>query len=177
MYRGIQAYQVVISCNTTSCKMRFRVTNFKHLRISLVVVAITLILTGCLRKPPAPELYEGWMAMKVPDSISDLRFGNPKQDNLFKFEGYFRYASRPDYFGTLAKRVGSTKNSSSLDKPITLTLCNSPKFKEIVNDWVGDALDFSTKQCYQGVVYPYKHYIVYDPASRETYHVVDSIRD
>jgi hypothetical protein len=126
-------------------------------------------------------LYREFLNMETPPGTSDFQgegalyyFPMP----TFMSHGYFSYTAERDYFDYLEAHA-QFPSDSPFNQRIHETECNRlPKsFSFWEEDGFTGEINKEGKVCFEGTVFPFIHFIVYDPVSGQTHHFVEGMRE
>lgn len=151
-------------------------------KLLLLVLTSSVFLIGCSAtvKVDAPmtleQQYEEYLNLAVPESITIdagvIKEGMP----AFLTSAYFKYNAEADYFTTLANH-NDFAELSEFNREIVETDCTAPNFPDDFSSWTADAVSLDGKVCFEGIYFPYIHYLVYDPETEQVGHFVSGMRD
>lgn len=109
---------------------------------------------------------------EMPENIHDFQGrGSSLYPGVYIF-GYFRYEAEPTYFDLLMSDDRFTQESEFNEK-IHEVDCLENDFPRKIYSWTGEDIDVSGKICLRGTIFPYDHYILYDPQSQQVIHFVE----
>jgi hypothetical protein len=119
----------------------------------------------------ANELYEQLLNLPAPSEISQLTVSVNSAEAGLWTEVYFTYMAPSSYFELLSRHTAFAK-ASEFNTPISPVPCASSQMPADFSYWTDRDISREGKECYVGVYFPYIHYLIYSPETKEVHHFV-----
>lgn len=143
--------------------------------LSVLLLSISSVC-GLLRTSSPDELYENFLNLKLPNNVNDFEGEGRESFLVFASKAYFTYRTETPYFEILENHDHFIEKSDFNEK-IHVVRCNSNEFTNDFSYWTDTKIGLDGKSCFTGVFFPFVHYIVYDPMTKETHHFVTGMRE
>ncbi len=144
--------------------------------VAIALIPLIAFLTGCSTGKMSPKaFFKGYLNLDPPpNGISDFSGESADMIPVFLSFGYYKYKADPSYFDALVKHDKFFETNGT-NEMIHEVLCN-----ELPHDfsyWTKEVINTQGKVCYKGTFFPYLHYIIYDPSTKQVYHFFEGLRD
>ncbi len=111
----------------------------------------------------------------LPTHIENLKGEGTNGLSNFLSSGYFTYQADPTYFEFLTTH-NTFAEPSEFNTEISELDCTSTQFPQDFSWWTDDQIDLTEKTCFSGIFFPFIHYLIYDSATGQVIHFVESMR-
>jgi len=152
--------------------------SFTRLKVMIFVVLllVIIILSGCGAdtKMTPEKFFKGYVNLDpVPSGISD--FSGTSEDRLpvFLNRGFYKYNAEPSFFEDLVQHEKFFDISETNQKIHKVQCSDLPHDFSL---WTKEVVNTQGKECYMGVFFPYVHYIIYDPSTKQVNHFYEGTR-
>ena len=151
------------------------------IRIFFWIVIFSLSSCGLLVERSPEKLYKEFMNMDVPNELRNFIGEGEIVFPEFMSKGYFIYEANEDYFELLSNFNNFTEkyinNHPFIERPPAYYELNSIYLR----CWTKDTkleknISLKHKRIYEGINFPWKHYLLRDTLTNKTYHLVGGIR-
>jgi hypothetical protein len=143
-------------------------------RIQFCFCVLLWVLVACSGEQITPGKAYKWVVnLDPPQSIRQLQ---GTYSEIPFVQAYFTYEAEQQYFVLLENHVQFLEEHE-FNERIHRTDCKSSGMPDDFSYWTDGAIDVLGKECFTGVIFPYNHYILYNPITNETHHFVTEMRD
>lgn len=104
--------------------------------------------------------------------VGNLMGSRLKTDLSEDAGGDFTYNASPEYFDYLVANSNFIDNSKQYNLAFKSVTCDSPTFINNFSWWTNDHITFDNLICYNGIIYPYKHYLLFNQSDGRVRHFV-----
>lgn len=91
-------------------------------------------------------------------------------------KGHFTYKADGKTVESLLQH-SEFKEKHAANQTIEPVNCNSSGFPTDFTYWTDAPVSIKNKECYEGIFFPYIHYLIHDPSERTMHHFVSGMRD
>ncbi len=145
--------------------------------VTIALIPLIALLTGCSTggKMSPKAFFKSYLNLEPPpNGISDFSGESADIFPVFLSFGYYKYKADPSYFDALVKHA-KFFDTSGTNERIYQVPCH--ELPQDFSYWTEEVINTQGKVCYKGTFFPYIHYIIYDPPTKQVYHFFAGLRD